>query len=98
MDIHTLKLVVAAGVVALAFGAWLLLFLRAERPGQLLLSLIAYPALLGLLARGCSAAALSKGFTAKDVATISVLAILFSVLSYALARIIAVGGDRGSLR
>ncbi len=97
MDIHTFKLVVAAGVIALAFGAWLLLLLRAERPRALLFGLIAYPGLLGLLARGYSAA-LSKGLAAEDAATITVLAILFSVLSYALTRIIAIGGVRGSLR
>lgn len=99
MDVHTLKLVAIAAAIALIFGIWLLLFLNAERPIHFFLSLVAYPAMLGVISRTYSTVSLFADSTVKDVAIVTVLTIMLCVLGYALVRIIAAAGNSGrSLR
>ncbi len=88
MDWHIFKLIATAAAIALAFGVWLYLFLNSEKPLGFILSGIAYLAMLGMFTSGYLLVGLFDDFTPGDVATVTVLAIIFIILIYGLSNLV----------
>ena len=88
MDWHVFKIFAVAATIAFAFGAWLHFFLNAEKPLGFILSGIAYFAMLGIFSSGYLLVGLFDDFTPRDIAVVTVLAIIFIILIYGLSNLV----------
>ena len=88
MDWHVFKLFAVAAAIAFIFGAWLHFFLNAEKPLGFIVSGIAYFAMLGVFSSGYLLVALFDDFTPRDIAVVTVLAIIFIILIYGLSNLV----------
>lgn len=88
MDWHLFKLFAVAATIALTFGVWLYFFLNAEKPLGMILCGIAYFAMLGMFSTGYFLVSVFEDFTPRDIAIVTVLAIIFIILIYGLANLL----------
>ena len=88
MDWHLFKLIAVAATIALTFGAWLYFFLNSEKPLGMILSGIAYFAMLGVFSSGYFLVSLFDDFTPGDIAVVTVLSIVFIILIYGLSNLL----------
>jgi hypothetical protein len=88
MDWHLFKLIAVAGTIALTFGVWLYFFINSEKLLGLILSGIAYFAMLGMFSSGYFLVSVFDDFTLRDVAVVTVLSIVFIILIYGLTNLL----------
>jgi hypothetical protein len=88
MDWHLFKLFAVAATIAITFGVWLHFFLNAEKPLGMILSAIAYFAMLGVFSSGYLLVSVFEDFTASDVAIVTVLSIVFIIVIYNLSNLL----------
>lgn len=88
MDWHLLKLFAVAATIALTFGVWLHFFLNTEKPLGFIACGIGYFAMLGVFSSGYLLVSLFNDFTVRDIAVITVLAILFIILIYGFSNLL----------
>ena len=88
MDWHLFKLIAVAGTIAITFGVWLYFFINSEKLLGLILSGIAYFAMLGMFSSGYILVSVFDDFTPRDVAIVTVLSIVFIILIYGLTNLL----------
>jgi len=88
MDWHAFKIIAVAAAIGLSFGVWLFFFLNSEKPLALILSGVAYFGMLGVISSGYLMVSVFDDFTPRDIAIVTVLAIIFIILAYGLANLL----------